>query len=164
MQLPKGRRRGHGDLSVELDAIEPQRLRDLVQAAIERHLPRKQFEILKAAEKSEREIISRLARRVANGRRSHGFHCVHSSEVVPDAAPRDDDADHGPAAYVHAGPWTFTLAEVWDAIGAAEGAGVSLPLIAAALAHNRSAATAALVLRRYAVLRVLVDEAGRGRP
>jgi hypothetical protein len=48
------------DFSVELDAIEPSELRDLVRVAIEKHLPRKQFEILKAAEASEREIISKL--------------------------------------------------------------------------------------------------------
>jgi hypothetical protein len=47
-------------ISVELDAIEPRRLRRLVQTAIERHLPRRQFEVLKAAEKSEREVISKL--------------------------------------------------------------------------------------------------------
>jgi hypothetical protein len=50
-----GRRR-----SVELDAIEPNRLRDLVQEAIETHLPPEQYEILKVAEESEREIIQRL--------------------------------------------------------------------------------------------------------
>jgi hypothetical protein len=52
------------ELSVELDAIDPHRLRAIVQEAIERHLPTDQFEILKAAEQSEREIISRLVRRV----------------------------------------------------------------------------------------------------
>jgi hypothetical protein len=52
------------DISVELDAIEPDRLRDLVRGAIEKHLPRHQFEILKAAEQSEREIIKRLVGRV----------------------------------------------------------------------------------------------------
>jgi hypothetical protein len=46
--------------SVELDAIEPGRLRSIVQTAIERHLPREQFDVLKAAEASEREIISKL--------------------------------------------------------------------------------------------------------
>jgi hypothetical protein len=48
------------DFSVELDAIEPDRLREIVQAAIEQHLPPDQFEVLKAAEESEREIISKL--------------------------------------------------------------------------------------------------------
>src|SRR5262245_3383943 len=47
-------------VSVELDAIEPNQLRALVQEAIERHLPPEQFEILKAAEESERDIITRL--------------------------------------------------------------------------------------------------------
>jgi hypothetical protein len=46
--------------SVELDAIPPDELRFLVRHWIERHLPRHQFEVLKAAEQSEREIIARL--------------------------------------------------------------------------------------------------------
>ena len=54
------RSKAFGDISVELDAIEPNRLRAIVQEAIEYHLPAKQFEVLKAAEESEREIISRL--------------------------------------------------------------------------------------------------------
>jgi hypothetical protein len=54
------RAKGFGDISVELDAIEPNRLRRIVQRAIEQHLPRQQFEVLKAAEASEREIISKL--------------------------------------------------------------------------------------------------------
>jgi hypothetical protein len=48
------------DISVELDAIDPNTLRALVEAAIEQHLPAHQFEVLKAAEQSEREIISCL--------------------------------------------------------------------------------------------------------
>src|SRR5262245_14626203 len=47
-------------ISVELDAIEPNRLRALVQHATERNLPLEQFAVLKAAEESEREIIARL--------------------------------------------------------------------------------------------------------
>jgi hypothetical protein len=54
------RSHGFGDISVELDAIEPTRLRQLVRVAIERHLPPAQFEVLKAAEESERSIISQL--------------------------------------------------------------------------------------------------------
>jgi hypothetical protein len=53
------------NLSVELDAIEPNRLRALVQAAIEIHLPAKQFKVLKAAEQSERKIITRLVGGIA---------------------------------------------------------------------------------------------------
>lgn len=64
-QASDTRSRGFGDVSVELDAIEPNRLRALVQEAIERHLPQEQFEVLKAAEESEREIISRLVGKIA---------------------------------------------------------------------------------------------------
>jgi hypothetical protein len=49
-----------GEISVELDAIEPNQLRALVLEAIEQHLPQKQFEILKAAEESERELLESL--------------------------------------------------------------------------------------------------------
>ena len=55
-----------GDISVELDAIDPNRLRNLVQEAIEQHLPPDQFAVLKVAEESEREIISRLVRRATS--------------------------------------------------------------------------------------------------
>jgi len=55
-------------ISVELDAIEPNQLRALVQEAIERHLPPEQFEILKAAEESERDIITRLVGKIARKR------------------------------------------------------------------------------------------------
>jgi hypothetical protein len=55
--------------SVELDAIDPNQLRDLVRKTIEQHLPREQFEILKDAEQSEREIISRLVGNVMRKRR-----------------------------------------------------------------------------------------------
>jgi hypothetical protein len=54
------RAKGFGNISVELDAIEPDGLRDIVQGAIEAHLPRRQFNVLKAAEQSEREIIAKL--------------------------------------------------------------------------------------------------------
>ena len=54
------RSKGFGDISVELDAIPPGTLRAIVECAIENHLPPDQFEVLKAAEASEREIISRL--------------------------------------------------------------------------------------------------------
>ena len=65
------RAKGFGAISVELDAIEPNQLRQLVQDAIEQHLPRDQFEVLKAAEESEREIISRLVH-TATKRRAKG--------------------------------------------------------------------------------------------
>jgi hypothetical protein len=52
-------------ISVELDAIEPEKLRRLVEVAIGIHLPADQLEILKVAEKSEREILLGLAGRAA---------------------------------------------------------------------------------------------------
>jgi hypothetical protein len=61
------RARGFGDISVELDAIEPNRLRDLVKSAIERHLPPAQFATLKAAEKSERALIAGLVGMMRQG-------------------------------------------------------------------------------------------------
>jgi hypothetical protein len=57
------RSRNFGDISVELDAIAPDQLRALVQVAIEAHLPREKFKVLKAAEASERELITSLVRR-----------------------------------------------------------------------------------------------------
>jgi hypothetical protein len=51
------RSKNFGEVSVELDAIDPDRLRNLVQHVIWRHLPLRQFEVLKAAEESEREFF-----------------------------------------------------------------------------------------------------------
>jgi hypothetical protein len=47
-----------GDISVELDAIEPDALRALVEDCIQEHLPPEEFRVLKAAEASEREMIA----------------------------------------------------------------------------------------------------------
>lgn len=54
------RAKGFGDISVELDAIEPDILRDVVSDAIQRHLPRREFDVLMVAEDSERELINGL--------------------------------------------------------------------------------------------------------
>jgi hypothetical protein len=54
------RSRNFGADSVELDAIAPDDLRQIVQDAIETHLPEDQFEVLKAAEESERRLIRGL--------------------------------------------------------------------------------------------------------
>lgn len=51
------RAKDFGEISVELDAIEPSRLRAIVQEAIENHLPPRHFEVLKAAEDSERDLL-----------------------------------------------------------------------------------------------------------
>jgi hypothetical protein len=47
----------HGNISVELDAIPPDDLRNLVDEAVSRHMPRRQLEILKAIEDDERDLI-----------------------------------------------------------------------------------------------------------
>jgi hypothetical protein len=60
------RSKGFGNISVELDAIDPNALRALVQETIEQHLPPDQFAVLKAAEQSEREVITRLVGRVTS--------------------------------------------------------------------------------------------------
>jgi hypothetical protein len=62
------RAKSFGAISVELDAIEPNRLRSLVQETIELHLPADQFAVLKAAEESERDIITRLVGKIARKR------------------------------------------------------------------------------------------------
>lgn len=54
------RSKNFGDILVELDAIEPNMLRAIVLQAIERHLPEHQYEVLKVAEQSERELLTRL--------------------------------------------------------------------------------------------------------
>jgi hypothetical protein len=53
-------RRFASDVSVELDAIDPRRLRGLVEDAINRHLPANQLEVLKAAEEDERRLFNGL--------------------------------------------------------------------------------------------------------
>ena len=55
-------RRFGSDLSVELDAIPPNQLRDLVREVIERHMPRKRLLALKREERRERDQITRMVR------------------------------------------------------------------------------------------------------
>ena len=50
-----------GPISVELDAIDPNRLRALVDEVIARHLPPAKYRILLAAEESERKLFQGLA-------------------------------------------------------------------------------------------------------
>ena len=57
------RARHFGAVSVELDAIAPDQLREIVREAIEWHLPAREYEVLKAAEESERDLIQRLVSR-----------------------------------------------------------------------------------------------------
>jgi hypothetical protein len=61
------RAKSFGAFSVELDAIEPDLLRNLVQRAIEQHLQPEQFAVLKAAEESERQGVAALVRAINAG-------------------------------------------------------------------------------------------------
>ncbi|WP_245425542.1 hypothetical protein [Rhizobium sp. H4] len=53
--------RGWQGQSVELDAIPPDMLRELIRATIEKHLPREHFKVLKIAEESERAFLRQWA-------------------------------------------------------------------------------------------------------
>ena len=55
------RAKGFAAHSVELDAIPPDRLRGLVEYAIDKHLPARELEVLKAAEDSERALLAAWA-------------------------------------------------------------------------------------------------------
>lgn len=61
------RSKGFGDISVELDAIAPDMLRDLVRLHIEEHLPKDQLKILKVAEASEREMLKSFVNDAVSG-------------------------------------------------------------------------------------------------
>lgn len=54
------RSKNFGDISVELDAIAPDQLRQMVRDAIEKHLPPDQYRVLMAAEESERQLLTSL--------------------------------------------------------------------------------------------------------
>ncbi|MBS0642273.1 MAG: hypothetical protein JSS43_20600 [Proteobacteria bacterium] len=58
------RARGFGEISVELDAIDPDHLRGVVRDAIERHLPADQLDVLKVAEASERQLLHGIVDRL----------------------------------------------------------------------------------------------------
>ena len=58
------RAKGFAAKSVELDAIEPNLLRAIVQVAIEQHLPAEELKVLQAAEESERSTLSDITERL----------------------------------------------------------------------------------------------------
>lgn len=60
-QQSDSRAKKFGPVSVELDAIDPNRLRTLVEEVIIRHLPPDQYAVLIEAEKSERTLFQGLA-------------------------------------------------------------------------------------------------------
>jgi hypothetical protein len=53
-------------VACELDAIPPDRLRDLVETHINLHLPQDKLEVLKVAENSERKTIAKLVGELAS--------------------------------------------------------------------------------------------------
>ena len=61
------RAKGFGDISVELDAIEPNELRGLVRRFIELLLPASELAVLKEAEASERSILRLFAQQAGDG-------------------------------------------------------------------------------------------------
>jgi hypothetical protein len=64
------RSKNFGEISVELDAIEPNLLRQIVEDAINRHLPRHELQVLQQAEASEREMLRMFAS--TYGKEAHG--------------------------------------------------------------------------------------------
>jgi hypothetical protein len=58
------RSKNFGDISVELDAIAPGHLRDLVERAINKHLPQEKLRILRIAEEDERRQLAMWAMEV----------------------------------------------------------------------------------------------------
>jgi hypothetical protein len=54
--------------SVELDAIPASRLRTIVRECIERHVDQEQLKLLRVAEQSERELLTRWAATYGGGR------------------------------------------------------------------------------------------------
>jgi hypothetical protein len=61
------RSKGFGDISVELDAIEPGLLRKILETAIEVHMPEDELKVLKAAEQSERAYLTDLVGMMRGG-------------------------------------------------------------------------------------------------
>ena len=54
-------KKDHSRHAVEIDALPPEVLRRLIRAAIEQHLPQRELDVLRAAEKSERDLMLRIA-------------------------------------------------------------------------------------------------------
>lgn len=63
------RAKGFGDISVELDAIDPNSLRQIVKEAIEEHLPAEELSVLQEAEQSERSILLDIVARLTGSER-----------------------------------------------------------------------------------------------
>jgi hypothetical protein len=61
------RSKGFDGESVEVDAIPPQQLRQLVRGQIERHVDQDQLDVLRVAEESERAILTKLCEQIGGG-------------------------------------------------------------------------------------------------
>jgi hypothetical protein len=72
--------------AIELDAIEPDDLRRMVRGVIEHYLPSDQLEILKVAEKSEREQIAGLVATIRDGDLDGSY---QASPIKSPLDPRD---------------------------------------------------------------------------
>ncbi len=59
------RAKGFGDISVELDAIEPNTLRQIVRVNIEELMPAAELAVLKQAEASERDLLKMFVQQAA---------------------------------------------------------------------------------------------------
>jgi hypothetical protein len=59
-KISDSRAKGFGDISVELDAVEPSLLRLLVDGALQRHLPPHELDLLREAEADERRLLRGL--------------------------------------------------------------------------------------------------------
>lgn len=57
---PHGKDWRGGD-SVEVDAIPPERLREIINAAIERHINKRALKVIRVAERSERDLMEQIA-------------------------------------------------------------------------------------------------------
>jgi hypothetical protein len=65
-KITDSRAKGFGDISVELDAIDPSRLRRLVEQALAEHIPPDALEALLVAEKDEKQLLLGLVGMVAD--------------------------------------------------------------------------------------------------
>jgi hypothetical protein len=61
------RSKGFKGDSVELDAIEPNRLRSLARGVIEQHVDQHHLDVLRTVEAEERKLLERMAATVNGG-------------------------------------------------------------------------------------------------
>jgi hypothetical protein len=89
------RSKGFGDISVELEAIDPERLRLLVWDAIQGYLLPEQFEVLKVAEEAERQLIGGLVAMATTQIQTSGTAPKTHSSGAPSTFVGSDDVVAG---------------------------------------------------------------------